>query len=109
MRIRCLLLASLAFVALAASCSGSEGPPATVVVEVDNGLETQLPVVFPEPGELGLLAFIRDGSLWVKALPDGAEAQVTAEAGYASPRWSRDGQWLAADQYPARWLFGRDG
>jgi Tol biopolymer transport system component len=109
MPIRRFLLASLVLGGLAVACSASESPPPTVMVEIDNGLETEPSVVFPLSGELGLLAFIRDGNLWVKPLPDGLEVQVTARGGYTSPRWSRDGQWLAADQYPARWLFGHDG
>ncbi|MEX0784219.1 MAG: hypothetical protein WD557_16385 [Dehalococcoidia bacterium] len=108
-----LLLASLVFVGLVA-CSDSESPPATVVVEVDSGLEASARVRFPEPGDLGLLAFIRDGNVWVMALPDGAEVQLTADSGYTSPRWSRDGRGLAADrvtssQRAERWLLDQDG
>lgn len=50
--------------------------------------------------ELGKVAFIRDGSLWVKALPDGPERQLTFETGAMNPQWSPSGEWVLYYQGP---------
>jgi len=43
--------------------------------------------------DLGRLAYIAGGALWVKALPNGA-AHVVAKGKIASPVWSASGAWL---------------
>ena len=45
--------------------------------------------------QLGKLAFIRDGNLWAKDLPDGTAVQLTKDGGSREPRWSASGQWLS--------------
>ena len=48
------------------------------------------------PGALGKLAFVQDGNLWVKTLPDGQPVQVTNDGEASYPRWSLSGQWISA-------------
>lgn len=43
-------------------------------------------------GPLGKVAYIRDGDIWVKALPDGPDRRVLAAAN--SPDWSTSGEWM---------------
>ena len=45
--------------------------------------------------QLGKLAFIRDGDLWVKDLPEGQERRLTEDGRNSEPRWSPSGEWLA--------------
>jgi Tol biopolymer transport system component len=41
------------------------------------------------------VAFVRDGDVWAKDVPDGAEQQLTSDGINDSPRWSRSGTRLA--------------
>jgi DNA-binding CsgD family transcriptional regulator/WD40 repeat protein len=45
-------------------------------------------------GPLGKIAYVQDGDVWVKALPDGKPQRLTKEGSYSSPRWSPSGGWL---------------
>jgi dipeptidyl aminopeptidase/acylaminoacyl peptidase len=47
-------------------------------------------------GPAGRLAFVRDGDLWIRELPEGAPLRLTAGGGMRMPRWSPSGRWLAA-------------
>jgi DNA-binding CsgD family transcriptional regulator/Tol biopolymer transport system component len=44
---------------------------------------------------LGKLAYVVDGVVWVKELPNGRPVQVTRDGIYSYPRWSPSGEWLA--------------
>jgi DNA-binding CsgD family transcriptional regulator len=44
---------------------------------------------------MGKLAFIQDGDLWVKDMPDGQPLQLTDDGKAWYPRWSRSGEWLS--------------
>jgi Tol biopolymer transport system component len=44
---------------------------------------------------LGMLAYIKEGDLWVKPLPDGQARRLTTDRHTTTPRWSPSGQWLA--------------
>ncbi len=46
------------------------------------------------PG-LGSIAYIQNGDLWVKDLPDGPAHQLTRGGGVDTPRWSPSGEWIA--------------
>jgi Tol biopolymer transport system component len=46
-------------------------------------------------GTLGKVAYISDGNLWVRTLPDGAPKQLTRGGGNSRPRWSPSGEWIA--------------
>jgi hypothetical protein len=81
------VLAGLSLVLLVACEDGGEetNPPAP----------SGAPVLSPEPtptAGLGKLAYVQDGDIWVKDLPDGEPQPL----GYGSePRWSPSGDWLA--------------
>ena len=45
--------------------------------------------------QLGRLAFVRGGDIWVKELPDGEERRLTRDGHNAEPLWSPSGEWLA--------------
>jgi DNA-binding CsgD family transcriptional regulator/Tol biopolymer transport system component len=46
-------------------------------------------------GAMGKLAYIQDGNVWVKDMPDGKPRQLTSDGNAWSPRWSRSGEWLS--------------
>src|SRR5688572_7480481 len=45
-----------------------------------------------EAGPLGKIAFVRDGDIWMKALPDGTPQRLTRDANAGLPRWSSSGK-----------------
>lgn len=52
-----------------------------------------------ETSRLGKVAFVRDGDIFVKGLPDGTPDRITradANIAYSSPQWSPSGGWLLA-------------
>jgi DNA-binding CsgD family transcriptional regulator len=53
-----------------------------------------------EENALGRVAYIADGDLWVKDLPDGAPRQLTADGGIMSPQWSPSGDWILFQRTP---------
>jgi Tol biopolymer transport system component len=64
--------------------------------------------------ELGKVAFVRGGDLWVKPLPAGPEQQLTHTGTVSRPRWSPSGRWLAyvttADPHQrSLWVVRGDG
>ncbi len=52
------------------------------------------PTPAPKP-QLGRLAFVRGGDVWVRELPDGEARRLTRDGRNSEPRWSPSGQWLA--------------
>jgi dipeptidyl aminopeptidase/acylaminoacyl peptidase len=46
----------------------------------------------------GKLAFVNDGNIWIKALPDGMPIQVSQGGGAEFPQWSPSGHWLTFHQ-----------
>jgi len=50
------------------------------------------------PGDLGKLAYIRNGDLRVMTLPDGKPVRLTTEGQASYPRWSPSGGWLLAGE-----------
>lgn len=45
--------------------------------------------------DLGKVAFVREGDIWVKDLPEGEERRLTSDGVNAEPKWSPSGEWLA--------------
>lgn len=45
--------------------------------------------------QMGVVAYIQGGNLWVKELADGQAERLTTDEGITSPRWSPSGHWLA--------------
>ena len=72
-----------------------------------------------DAGPLGKIAFVQDGDIWMKALPDGTPQRLTRDANAGSPRWSSTGEWLlyfdsevtVDDTGPSRpvWVIRADG
>ena len=67
----------------------------------DETLPLDLPVCAPEnPAPVsqdlpGKLAFLQNGDIWVKILPDGEPLRLTTDGANLKPRWSPSGEWLA--------------
>ncbi len=102
-RIGPLLWVLLALALLLGACGrveraddlGTSPPP-------DNGRRDGAPpALVPDgvyPASLGRLAFVRDGDIWVQALPDGKPVRLTSDGRNRSPRWSPSGRWLAFEK-----------
>jgi len=56
---------------------------------------TQVTPTLPPPPNLGYLAYVQGGDIWIKALPTGTPQRLTTDGHNTSPRWSPSGQWLA--------------
>jgi hypothetical protein len=59
-------------------------------------LVARAPSVRAADQQLGRLAFVRDGDVWVADVPDGAPRQLTQTGDLVEPRWSASGTWLSA-------------
>src|SRR5690606_13752962 len=57
----------------------------------------------------GKLAFVRDGNLWVKTLPNGNERQLTTAGNERRPVWSPSGDWLLVRLEPDATVMRGDG
>lgn len=54
-----------------------------------------LSTAVPAPLGQGRLAYIQQGDLWTRDLPDGAPRRLTSSGHASAPRWSPSGEWLA--------------
>jgi Tol biopolymer transport system component len=52
------------------------------------------PELIGTSGSLGKLAYIRDGDLWVKVVPDGTPRRLTSDGKASYPRWSPSGEYV---------------
>jgi Tol biopolymer transport system component len=66
------------------------------------------PVKGGPSSDIGKLAYISDGDLWVRALPDGEPKQLTSGGGNNSPLWSPSGEWIALRRSDDRVWVMRD-
>ena len=68
-------------------------PAATATI---GEIPTVAPATTPtmQPVRLGKLAYVHEGDIWVKGLPDGEPQRLTADGRNAAPRWSPSGEWL---------------
>uniref|UniRef100_A0A7C2EJD6 WD40 domain protein beta Propeller n=1 Tax=Ammonifex degensii TaxID=42838 RepID=A0A7C2EJD6_9THEO len=57
----------------------------------------------------GRVAWVQQGDLWVKDLPDGRAKRLTSTGGVTDPRWSPTGKWLAFRRGRELWLAGSGG
>jgi len=55
-------------------------------------LVTPVPPVLPQVGQV---AYVQGGDIWIKALPDGKPQRLTTDGRNREPRWSSSGEWLA--------------
>jgi hypothetical protein len=53
-----------------------------------------LPAILSNEG-LGRVAYMKDGDIWVKPLPEGEALRLTSDGMNSFPRWSPSGKWLA--------------
>lgn len=51
---------------------------------------------------LGKVAYIQNGDVWVKVLPDGEAHRLTTDGRNSHPRWSPSGEWLAFRKWKVR-------
>jgi dipeptidyl aminopeptidase/acylaminoacyl peptidase len=68
---------------------------------------------------MGVLAYIQDGNIWVKALPGGQAKRLTTDGRNCCPSRSPSGQWLAFSKYASKdsplswpnqkWVIRADG
>lgn len=61
------------------------------------------------PSDLGLLAYVQGGDIWVKALPYGEPRRLTTDGHNQEPRWSPSGRWLAFRKGEQVWTMQADG
>jgi len=72
--------------------------------------ETPSPITTPT-ANLGKLAYVKGGDIWVKTLPDGEPQRLTTDARNSDPRWSPSGEWLAfrKGEFKQVWVMRADG
>lgn len=68
------------------------------IAETTTATSSVLPV-------LGRLAYVQNGDLWLRALPDGEPQRLTTSGNVDSPRWSPSGRWLAYRQDDILWVL----
>ncbi len=55
---------------------------------------------------LGTIAYVLDGDIWIKRLPDGEAQRITEDGVNHSPTWSYSGQWLAFRKMDSQlWVY----
>lgn len=62
-----------------------------------------------QSNSLGLLAFVQNGDIWIKELPDGAPWQLTTDKQNWGPRIAPSGEWIAFRKQDAAWVMDRSG
>ncbi len=63
---------------------------------------TRVPPTAGGATDLGTLAYVQDGNLWVRALPDGTPREILDSGHASSPRWSPSGEWILAGDVVVR-------
>ncbi len=86
------------------------GPEATLaVLEAENArLATQV-AELEARSDLGKLAYLQGGDIWVRELPDGEPQRLTDDGHNAAPRWSPSGNWLTFRKENDVWIMRADG
>ncbi len=66
--------------------------------------------------DLGKVAYVQDGNLWVKSLPAGPARRLTVDDSALRPKWSPSGEWLMFQRTPPAdqdrfgvWVIRADG
>lgn len=97
-------IASLA-VGLLLACGGSDEKAV-----VEEPTRAAAPEATATPGaDLGKLAYVRGGDIWVQPLPDGELQRLTTDAVNSEPRWSPSGHWLTFRKGAQLWVMRADG
>lgn len=66
----------------------------------------------PQDSDAGWLAYVHDGDLLVKKLPDGLPEKLAAVGDASNPIWSPSGQWIAyrrGQDFRQIWIINRSG
>src|SRR5450432_2087354 len=63
----------------------------------------------PTQGELGKIAYVSNGNIWIKNLPGDAAWPLTSEGQNREPRWTVSGNWLAYRSDRQVWIAASDG
>ena len=63
----------------------------------------------PLPADLGKLAYVQGGDVWVRELPDGEPQRLTADGCNSEPHWSPSGEWLTFRKGDDMWVMRADG
>jgi len=77
------------------------GPGSTGRAEKTQSVPTPVETPFtPEetpsvPLDLGWLAYIQGGDVWIRRLPEGEPERLTQDGLHLEPRWAPSGEWLA--------------
>lgn len=100
------------------ACSGTfdlrvettPGPETTLAaLEAENAhLATQVAELETQ-SNLGKLAYVQGGDVWVKELPKGEPQRLTDDGRNTTPRWSPSGEWLTFCKENDVWVMRADG
>jgi hypothetical protein len=82
--------------------------PTSTATPQPAAIPTPRPTTAPAP-DLGKLAYVSGGDIWVKVLPDGEPQRLTTDGHNGAPRWSPSGEWLAFHKGEQTWLVRADG
>jgi len=63
----------------------------------------------PQAAGLGELAYVQNGDLWLKSLPDGQPKRITTSGQASYPRWSPSGEWPTCGAGHDVWVVRQDG
>lgn len=105
----------LVVVSLTAACSSFPAEKGSAPTAMpDRATATQPAQATPAPKlQLGKLAFVKGGDVWVKDLPDGEAVQLTKDGTTREPRWSASGRWISFSKDtvagPEVWIMQEDG
>ncbi len=95
------LAASLALVLVAAAL-------VLGVYAILSQMQTVTGPVYVRP-QLGKVAYVQAGDIWVKELPDGEARRITQDGKNDTPLWSPSGEWLAFRKGKQVWVARASG
>jgi Tol biopolymer transport system component len=72
-------------------------------------IPTATPTIATPAVDLGKVAYLKEGDLWVKVLPTGEPQRLTTDGQNHSPLWSPSGQWLTFRKEQQVWIIQADG
>ena len=94
--ILCLLLLSMLLAMVCDTQAASSGN--IFLKELTPADSTPVPV-------LGKLAYVHEGDIWARSLPDGEPRRLTTDGGNRGPLWSFSGQWLGFRKGEQAWVI----
>ncbi|MHB0856104.1 MAG: GerMN domain-containing protein [Anaerolineae bacterium] len=113
---RLLLLAPEPTAVMALPGEGAGETPVGASTGEAVSIEAQTPVAEGTPTApqnveppLGRVAYVWDGDIWIKALPEGEPIRVTDDGRNQAPQWSPSGVWLAFRKDAQLWVVSVDG